>query len=447
MSIEGFLTELDSERQRLLAAIRGLTTVQMTTVAAVGEWTVKDVLGHIAAWEHEAVKALQQAIDGKPPDLLHMTDFDAVNAAQVAARSELSLDEVLGELHQARQALVEALHRLDDVQFETPAAFPGLEGSLRWLLEWHHDRDHAVDLEQWRAETEASSDYSGLGLRLGAHMSIAGGVSKALDRGQSIGCEAIQIFTRNQRQWKTKPLEIAEIERFRSQQVETGIRPVVAHDSYLINLASPDDAMWEKSLQAYILELQHCESLSIPYLVMHPGSHVGSGEEAGLRRVAVGLDRAHEATEGFSVITLVETTAGQGTNLGYRFEHLAAIRDLVEQPERIAVCFDTCHAFAAGYDMRTPATYSATMAEFDRCIGLDLLRCFHLNDCKRGLGDRVDRHEHIGKGQLGLEPFRLLLNDPRLAGLPGLLETPKGPDMQEDVENLSVLRSLLGTSH
>lgn len=273
-------------------------------------------------------------------------------------------------------------------------------------------------------------------------MSIAGGVSRALERGHSIGCEAIQIFTKNQRQWRSKPLAPEEVERFKLKQAETGIEPIVAHDSYLINLGSPDEAMWQKSLQAYIIELQHCETLGIPYLVMHPGSHLGSGEEAGLRRIAEGLNRAHAATRGFGVISLLETTAGQGTNLGYRFDQLATIRETVEEVERVAVCFDTCHVFAAGYDLRTPEAYAETMAEFDRILGLDLLRCFHLNDSKKGLGSRVDRHQHIGQGLLGLEPFRLLLNDPRFATLPGLLETPKGPKMLEDVENLRLLRSL-----
>lgn len=280
-------------------------------------------------------------------------------------------------------------------------------------------------------------------MRLGAHMSIAGGVSRALERGHSIGCEAIQMFTKNQRQWKARPLDAEEIERFKLKQAETGIRPVVAHDTYLINLGSPDETRWQKSLQSYIIELERCEALSIPYLVMHPGSHLGSGEEAGLRCIAEGLNRTHAATAGFGVVTLLETTAGQGTNLGYRFEQLAAIREMVEEAERVAVCFDTCHAFAAGYDLRTPEAYAETMAEFDRVLGLDLLRCFHLNDSKKGLGSRVDRHQHIGQGLLGLEPFRLLLNDPRFVHLPGLLETPKGPEMLEDVENLRVLRGLV----
>jgi len=275
-------------------------------------------------------------------------------------------------------------------------------------------------------------------------MSIAGGVSQALERGHSIGCEAIQIFTRNQRQWQAPPPDPKELERFKLKQAETGIQPVVAHDSYLINLGSPDEAAWQKSLQAYIVELEQCQALSIPYLVMHPGSHLGSGEEAGLCRIADALDHAHAITPSFGVVTLLETTAGQGTNLGYRFEQLAAIREMVAEPGRIAVCFDTSHVFAAGYGLRTPAAYAATMAEFDRLLGLDLLRCFHLNDSKKGLGSRVDRHEHIGQGLLGLEPFRLLLNDPRFVHLPGLLETPKGPEMQEDVENLRVLRGLVG---
>jgi deoxyribonuclease-4 len=444
LTIVEFVAQLDSDRTRLLQAIAGLPPEEMSAIPAVGEWSVREVLAHIAAWEWGAAEAIRQALSGQRPDLLDMTDFDAVNAVQVAARSERTLDEILDELHDSRRALVEALGQLNETQFESATAFPHVGRSLRQLLDWHHDREHAVQLEQWRERRGIPTLPSAVGLRLGAHMSIAGGVSKALERGHSIGWQAIQIFTRNQRQWRSKPLAAQEIERFHTKQAQTGIRPVVAHDSYLINLGSPDDALWEKSLRAYIVELRRCQALGIPYLVMHPGSHVGSGEEAGLRRVASALDRAHDATPDATVMTLLETTAGQGTNLGHRFEHLAAIREAVQNPDRVGVCFDTCHAFAAGYDLRTPETYAATMAEFDRILGLETLRCLHLNDCKRELGSNVDRHEHIGQGALGLEAFRLLMNDPRLAGLPGLLETPKGPEMLEDVENLRVLRSLLG---
>ncbi|NOZ29600.1 MAG: deoxyribonuclease IV [Chloroflexi bacterium] len=279
--------------------------------------------------------------------------------------------------------------------------------------------------------------------RLGAHMSIAGGVSKAFDRGVLVGCEAMQIFTKNQNQWRAKPLEPAEIERFHQRHRETGIDPVVAHDAYLINLASPDEALWEKSLNAFIDELERAEALGLLGLVMHPGSHVGAGEDVGIDRIARALDRAHAATQGFRTLTILEITAGQGTNLGYTFEQLAAIRNAVDDPARVAICFDTAHALAAGYEYRTPDAYAAMWEHFDQVLGLDLVKCFHLNDSKRDLGSRVDRHTHIGQGYVGLEGFRLLLNDPRFDGLPMLLETPKGPDMKEDVENLRVLRSLI----
>lgn len=274
-------------------------------------------------------------------------------------------------------------------------------------------------------------------------MSIAGGVSKALDRGEQIGCEAIQIFTKNQNQWQAKPLEAREIERFRRRQQETGIHPIVAHDAYLINLASPDDALWEKSLNAFIDELERAEALGLMGVVMHPGAHMGAGEQAGIERIARALDRAHAATAGFRTLTLLEITAGQGTNLGYTFEQLAAIRNLVDDPDRVGICFDTAHALAAGYDYRTPEAYAAMWEHFDQVLGLELLKCFHFNDSKRDLGSRVDRHTHIGQGYVGLEGFRLILNDPRFDGLPMLLETPKGPDMKEDVENLRVLRGLI----
>lgn len=279
--------------------------------------------------------------------------------------------------------------------------------------------------------------------RLGAHMSIAGGVSRAFDRGEQIGCEAMQIFTKNQNQWEAKPLEPAEVERFRRRQQETGIEPVIAHDAYLINLASPDDALWERSLRAFIDELVRAEMLGLPGVVLHPGAHMGAGEKIGLDRIARALDRAHAATPGFRTQTLLEITAGQGSNLGYTFEQLAAIRNAVDDPGRVAICFDTAHALAAGYEYRTPEAYAAMWDHFDRVLGIELIRCFHLNDSKKDLGSRVDRHTHIGQGFVGLEAFRMILNDPRFDSLPMLLETPKGTDMKEDIENLRVLRSLI----
>ena len=279
--------------------------------------------------------------------------------------------------------------------------------------------------------------------KLGAHMSTAGGVSKAYERGQSIGCDTIQIFTRNQNRWDSKPLDPGEIQRWQEAAAATGIQPAVSHTSYLINLGSPDDALWEKSIAALIDELQRAEVLGLRGAVLHPGAHMEQGEEAGIERVAAGLDRAHAATAGFKTLTLLEITAGQGTTLGYRFEHLASMRRQVAEPGRVAVCFDTCHAFASGYDFRSPEGYAEMMDSFDRTIGLDLIRCFHFNDSKGGLGSRKDRHEHIGQGAIGLSGFAHILNDARFASVPMILETPKSDDMHEDVENLAVLRGLV----
>jgi len=274
-------------------------------------------------------------------------------------------------------------------------------------------------------------------------MSIAGGLDRAIERGQSLGCRTIQIFTKNSNQWKSKPLTNDAVEAFRRAWAESGIGPVFAHDSYLINLASPDAEKHRKSMKAFLDEMRRAERLGLAYLVMHPGSHLSSGESKGLRKIARSLDRLHRQTAGFNLIVLLETTAGQGTNLGHRFEHLAEIIDQVEQPERLGVCFDTCHALAAGYDIRSAAGYRKVMREFDRVLGLERLRVFHLNDSKKPLDSRVDRHEHIGKGQLGLEPFRLILNDRRFKKVPKVLETPKGPEMEEDRVNLQILRDLV----
>lgn len=278
---------------------------------------------------------------------------------------------------------------------------------------------------------------------LGAHTSIAGGVDRAVLRGQQIGCETIQLFTKNTHRWAASPLKDETIENWYRNLQETGIAPVVAHDSYLINLASPDDALWQKSLDAFVIEMARCEVLSIPYLVMHPGSHTGSGEKAGLRRIATALDRALGRVPGARVTVLLETTAGQGTNLGYRFEHLARIMELAAVGDRLGVCFDTCHVLAAGYEIRTPEGYAETFRQFDQMIGLERLEVFHVNDSKHDLGSRVDRHEHIGRGYIGLEGFRLLMNDARFYRHPLLLETPKSQDMHEDVENMATLRSLI----
>jgi deoxyribonuclease-4 len=280
-------------------------------------------------------------------------------------------------------------------------------------------------------------------VKFGAHMSISGGLHKAFARGESAGCEAVQIFSKNQQQWRAKPLSDADIAHFKAEQQRSGLAPVIVHDSYLINLASPDDALWEKSIAAFAEELERCATLGIPYLVTHPGAHTGSGEETGLRREAEALNRLFDAGVGEGVMVLLETTAGQGSCLGYRFEHLARLIELTDRRERLGVCIDTCHILAAGYDIRTPEAYAATFDEFDRVIGIDRIKAFHVNDSVKDLGSRVDRHAHIGDGCVGLEGFRALVNDPRFVGLPTILETPKGEDMAEDIANLAKLRGLL----
>lgn len=277
----------------------------------------------------------------------------------------------------------------------------------------------------------------------GSHMSISGGCDLALLRAAEIGMESCQIFTKNERQWVAKPLDPGVVERFHVNLRETGIAHLVAHDSYLINLASPDDALWEKSQAAFLDELTRCDILGVPVLVTHPGSHVGSGIEAGVRRVAEAINRIHDLRPDGPAMTLLETTAGQGNSLGRTFEELRAIIDLVEDDARVGVCLDTCHIFAAGYDLRDSATYEATMARFDAVIGLDRLKALHLNDSKFGLGERKDRHAHIGEGELGLEAFRSVVNDPRLTGIPGILETEKSPDGEDDRRNLATLRGLV----
>jgi deoxyribonuclease-4 len=279
--------------------------------------------------------------------------------------------------------------------------------------------------------------------RLGAHMSISGGVDKALHRGREVGCETIQVFTKAPNRWAAHPLDPAEVERFQQAFQEFSIKPVFAHDAYLINLASPEKALWKRSLKAFQDEVERCQVLGLPYLVTHAGSHKGVGEEEGLERIVEALNIVCEATSKAQVQILLETTAGQGSYLCYRFEHLAWILEHALYPERLGVCLDTCHIFAAGYDIRTPATYEKTFSRLDATVGLGRVKVFHLNDTLKELGSRVDRHTHIGEGQLGLETFRLLLNDPRFQDRPMVLETPKGPDMEEDRQNLAVLRALL----
>jgi deoxyribonuclease-4 len=253
----------------------------------------------------------------------------------------------------------------------------------------------------------------------------------------------MQIFTKNQNRWQQKPTPPEEVERWAQRQAATGIRPVVSHAAYLLNLGTPNDELWNKSVDALADELTRAEELGLLGVVFHPGAHMGEGEEAGIARIVKGINAAHGRTAGFKTLTLIEGTAGQGTALGYRFEHLQAMLQGVRQPERLAFCLDTCHLFAAGYDLRTEDAYAETMGRFDELCGLERLKCFHFNDAKKPLGSRVDRHDHIGTGQLGLAAFGFILNDARLAQVPKILETEKSDDMHEDVENLRVLWGLI----
>ena len=279
-------------------------------------------------------------------------------------------------------------------------------------------------------------------MNLGAHMSIAGGVDRALERGKGIGCRAVQLFTKNNNRWAGKAIGPEEAERFRALAGEFRPGFLVSHTAYLINLGSPKEEVLAKSLAAMVDELERAETLGLAGAVLHPGSHLGEGEEWGLDRIAASLDEVHEKTAGFRTRTLLENTAGQGTNLGYRFEQIAAILDRVRAPERIGVCFDTCHAFAAGYPIRERKGYLQTFRDFDRIIGLERLQAIHLNDSKGPLGGRKDRHAHIGEGEIGREGFAHFVNERRFRKIPMILETPKSEDLHEDVENLRVLRSL-----
>lgn len=277
---------------------------------------------------------------------------------------------------------------------------------------------------------------------LGAHESVAGGLHLAFTRIESVGGEALQIFTRNQRQWHPAELTADEIKLFRLAHEKSGWMPVASHGSYLVNLATDKDDLLEKSVNNLVLELKRCAQLGIPYVVLHPGTHGGAGIATGLKRFTRGLDRVLAQGAG-KVQVLVETTAGQGTGLGSNFSELAYILDNSKFPELLGVCVDTCHIFAAGYELRTTDGYQATIAGLESSVGLDKIRFFHLNDSKKELGSRIDRHEHIGKGAIGRDGFKNLLNDSRFVGLPMTLETPKSDSLDEDRENLQVLRSLM----
>jgi deoxyribonuclease-4 len=283
-------------------------------------------------------------------------------------------------------------------------------------------------------------------LLIGAHMSTSGGVRNAPVRGHEVGCACIQIFTKSNMQWAAKPLDPEDVAEFHRNCEELDIAPVMAHDSYLINLCATDPALAKKSFDSFLMEMERCDQLKLPGLIMHPGSHTGAGEEAGMRDVIAAVNGLIAKTPDSTVRILFETTAGQGSNLGYTFEQIAQLVDGAKEKQRVGVCLDTCHVFAAGYDIRTQRGYKQVMGEFDKLIGIKNLRAFHFNDAKGDLGSKLDRHEHIGHGKLGDDAFRFILRDPRFDEVPKLLETPKGKKGKQewDVINLTTLRRLAG---
>ncbi len=276
-------------------------------------------------------------------------------------------------------------------------------------------------------------------------MSMAGGYHLAVKAAHAVGFVTVQLFTKSNNQWRAATLTDEHVVAFRSSLKETGIATPVAHNSYLINMASPDDVLWEKSIDAMTIEVERAEALGIGELVAHPGAHTGSGEDAGITRIIGAIDEVHRRTRGVSVKIDLETTAGQGSCLGASFDHLGRIIDAVAEPERLGVCGDTCHLFAAGYALATPTEYHEAISALEQAVGAGRLRVWHLNDSLRERGSRVDRHAGIGRGHLGLEPFRHIVNDPRWADVPMVLETPKGSEDGEDLDaiNLRVLRSLI----
>jgi deoxyribonuclease-4 len=280
-------------------------------------------------------------------------------------------------------------------------------------------------------------------MKFGAHESIKGGVYAAIERARDATCDVVQIFNKSNSQWRARKLEDAEVERYFELSEERGIAVVCSHSSYLINLASPDPTLNEKSYKSFEEEVRRCNRLEIPNLVFHPGSHVGSGEEAGMDRIGENLNRALDQVADNKVTLCLEATAGQGSNLGYTFEQLAGIIDRVENQDQMGVCLDTCHIFAAGYPISEPADYKKTMGHFDQVIGLKRLKVLHLNDSKKEFNSRRDRHEHIGEGHIGLDAFRNIVNDRKLARIPLIIETPKEEDLEDDRKNLKVLRSLV----
>ncbi|MEK7684598.1 MAG: deoxyribonuclease IV [Verrucomicrobiota bacterium] len=280
-------------------------------------------------------------------------------------------------------------------------------------------------------------------MKFGAHMSTSGGPWKALERGIGIGCEVVQLFVKNNMQWFGKPCSPADLAQYANQLAACKLASVFGHTGYLINLGAPSSANRDKSLQSLVQEIQLATDLGLPFLVLHPGAHLGAGEQEGLDRIVAGLDEVFDATKASPVRIALENTAGQGTCLGHRIAHLAAIYDHVRQPRRLGVCLDTAHFFAAGYDLRTPQGWNSAIGEVESLLGLKEILAFHLNDSKTDFGSRVDRHAGIGQGKIGREAFRFMVNDARFRDLPGCLETPKSDDLHEDVENLAILRSLV----
>jgi deoxyribonuclease-4 len=280
-------------------------------------------------------------------------------------------------------------------------------------------------------------------MRFGAHMSTQGGVWRALERGRSVGCEAVQVFVKNNMQWRGRPHADADVARFKKEIKACKFRCVFGHTGYLINLGAQSGPNRDNSLQSLIQEIEIATSLALPFLVMHPGAHLGAGEESASRQIVAGLNEVFRSTKTSRVRIALENTAGQGTCLGHRMSHIAEIFNRVDKPERLAVCLDTAHFFAAGYDIRTAKGWDNAIREIASLIGIRQIVAFHLNDSKTDLGSRVDRHAHIGEGRIGLEGFRNVVNDLRFQNHPACLETPKSDDLQEDVANLNTLRSLV----
>jgi len=283
-------------------------------------------------------------------------------------------------------------------------------------------------------------------LLIGAHMSISGGAHNAILAADAVDATALQIFTKNNNQWKSKPITEGDLKKYEDARAKSGVIAYVGHVGYLINLASPKPDIYRKSLESLEDETRRASLYGLADLVLHPGAHLGEGIESGIEKIANSLNRVIGKTPDIDTRFALETTAGQGTNIGFKFEHLADIIDRVESKERMSVCLDTCHVFAAGYELRDKKSWNATFRDFDTCVGLDKLKVIHVNDSLKALGSRVDRHSHLGDGELGFEPFRFLMKDRRLKKVPKILETPKGDDpVASDTRNLNILREFAGS--